>query len=66
MPVTIPVSPPVGDTEAMVAGEQIHVPPLSVLPRAIVLVGHTGTLPVIGPGSPFTVTTTDSALHAVT
>ena len=66
MPVTIPVTTPAGDTDAMVAGEHVHVPPLSELPRAIVLAGHTGTLPVIGPGSPLTVATTDSVLHAVT
>jgi hypothetical protein len=60
-PVTIP-------PELMVAtdeGAMLHTPPGNELVNEIVLPKQTGALPEMGPGSPFTVTITNTVPHVV-
>lgn len=66
MPAATPVTLP---EEVMVAtedGVQLHTPPPKELLRVIVLPGHTGAFPVIGPGAGVTVTTAVTVPQAVT
>jgi len=65
VPVVNAATSPVGVIVATIAGVQLHVPPAKELPRVIEFAGHTGTFPVIGPGRPFTVTTTETVAHVV-
>jgi hypothetical protein len=51
---------------ATVNGAMLHVPPGNELLNAAVLPGHKGTLPVIGPGKPFTATVAVTVPQIVT
>lgn len=65
VPAATPVSRPLVVISATDAGEQVHIPPASVLPSTILLPTHTGTFPVIAPGKGFTVTIAIEGPHDV-
>lgn len=67
--VTVPgdtaVTDPEASMDAIATSALAHVPPGSVLPRAVVAPGQIGALPVTGPGSGNTVATPVAMPHVV-
>ena len=65
VPLATPATTPPDEIVATVDGLHDHVPPATELPSVRVLPGHTGALPVMAPGTPFTVTTFSCVMQPV-